>query len=236
MFQQLPESSAVRRPRWGGSIVSTAAHAALISGAVALTATAGERPPEAPAPRVPFIAIAPTPPVAPPRVANAAPATSNRVTTTTPVLQVSTEIPLGLPDIDLTRAVVGVDEFASTRGGTLVGAVSGVPGGTGVVDASGAWLAEQVEKPVVMLPGSPAPTYPEALRSAGIAGSVMVEFVVDTLGRVEAGSGRVVSADHDQFAVSAKSVLNRLRFLPAQAQGRKVRQLVRLPFRFDLHS
>jgi protein TonB len=158
------------------------------------------------------------------------------VSTTAPVLQVSTEIPLGLPDIDLTRAVVGVDEFATTRGGTMIGASTGVPGGTGVVDGSGAWLAEQVDKPVVMLPGSPSPTYPEALRAAGVNGTVLVEFVVDTLGRVESGTGRVISADHEQFALSARAVLSRLRFLPAHAQGRKVRQLVRLPFRFNLNS
>ena len=67
-------------------------------------------------------------------------------------------------------------------------------------------------------------------------GSVMVEFVVDTTGRVEPGSIQLTQADHALFASAVRDVLPRYRFIPAMAAGHRVRQLVRLPFRFDLHN
>ena len=72
-----------------------------------------------------------------------------------------------------------------------------------------------------MIPGGAVPAYPALLRSAGVAGAVLVEFVVDTLGRVEPGSLRLVHADHELFAASVRDVAPRLRFLPAEAQGRQ---------------
>jgi len=92
-----------------------------------------------------------------------------------------------------------------------------------------------VDKPVIMMPGVATPNYPPMLRSAGIAGGVLVEFVVDTLGRIEPGSSRVVQSDHDLFTNAVREVMPRLRFMPAEARGHKVRQLVRLPFRFDVN-
>ncbi len=61
---------------------------------------------------------------------------------------------------------------------------------------------------------------------------VLVEFVVDTLGRVEPTSVRVVESDHPYFSDAVLRALPVYRFLPAEVQGRRVRQLVRLPFRF----
>jgi protein TonB len=55
------------------------------------------------------------------------------------------------------------------------------------------------------------------------------------MGRVEEGSSRVVTADHPLFAASVRTALPTYRFLPAEAEGRRVRQLVRLPFRFSLN-
>jgi protein TonB len=237
MFQQLLESNVVRRPRLGGSLVSTIAHAALIAGLVALTATARTHPIEQPEVRVPFVKVA-TPPSTPqaaaPRTSGGRPSFTSSLAPSTPPLIINAVILDGLPPIDFTRSVVGDQDFARTRpaGGTP----DGIVGGTGLSDPNGAWSAEQVDRPVILAPGSPAPAYPDALRAAGIAGSVMMEFVVDTAGRVESGSPRVLTTDHEAFSASVRAVLSRLRFLPAEAQGRKVRQLVRLPFRFDLQS
>lgn len=44
----------------------------------------------------------------------------------------------------------------------------------------------------------------------------------------------VVSSSHDLFAASARAALPALRFSPAEAGGRRVRQLVELPFAFEL--
>ena len=96
--------------------------------------------------------------------------------------------------------------------------------------------AEQVDRAVILAPGTPMPAFPEALRAAGLSGTVLMEFVVDTAGRVEPGSIRFVQSDHELFSTAVRAVMSRLRFLPAEVKGRRVRQLVRLPFRFDVHS
>ena len=84
------------------------------------------------------------------------------------------------------------------------------------------------------LPGSPLPAYPDFLRSSGTEGDALVQFVVDTLGRVEAGSFRAIRASHVLFAQSVERILPRLRFIPAEVGGRRVRQWVQQPFLFAI--
>ena len=63
----------------------------------------------------------------------------------------------------------------------------------------------------------------------------MVEFIVDELGRPVHGSIRVVQSDNDLFADAVKVALGRLRFTPAEVGGKKVSQLVQMPFVFTLN-
>jgi len=72
------------------------------------------------------------------------------------------------------------------------------------------------------------------LRSANVEGEVLVQFVVDTTGRVENGSVKVLKTSHDLFTNSVRSALNSMRFYPAEIGGRKVKQLVQQPFNFTL--
>ena len=237
MFHQLLESNAVQKPRVGGSLVSTLAHAALVAAAVALTTQ-----PDHPRPVVPdrifrYTPVVPTP-VVPSTTVHGSRASANPQVSDAPAPSPSTmprvfDIVVGIPSIDLTRPVTDASDFSSTRG-PGGSATNGIGTGSGPGDGS-AWLAEQVDKPVMMLPGIAALAYPPLLRSAGVSGGVLMEFVVDTLGRVEPGSQRVVQADHQLFAASVRDVMPRLRFMPAEARGRKVRQLVHLPFRFDIN-
>jgi protein TonB len=81
---------------------------------------------------------------------------------------------------------------------------------------------------------TPRPRYPEPLRAAGIEGRAVLRFVVDTLGRVEGGSATVVQATHPAFGDAALAALPAMRFRPAEAGGRRVRQLVELPIDFVL--
>jgi hypothetical protein len=53
-----------------------------------------------------------------------------------------------------------------------------------------------------------------------------VEFVVDSLGRVEVATARVVSTNAPEFAARVLAGLDRARYAPAQREGREVRQLV----------
>jgi protein TonB len=133
---------------------------------------------------------------------------------------------------------VDVDLGAVTRERALADAppaggadegVSGTGAQSGGVYAAG---DRYVEKAVVAVPGSPQPRYPETLRQARVEGEVEVEFVVDTLGRVERGSLRILRSDHELFAAAVRAALPGMRFLPAEAGGRRVRQLVRQPFSF----
>jgi protein TonB len=51
---------------------------------------------------------------------------------------------------------------------------------------------------------------------------------------VERKSVTILSATHEQFARSVREALPRMRFVPAEVAGRKVRQLVEQRFGFEL--
>jgi periplasmic protein TonB len=72
------------------------------------------------------------------------------------------------------------------------------------------------------------------LRSANVEGEVLVQFVVDTTGRVEKGSIKILKSSHELFTNAVQSALNSMRFYPAEIGGRKVKQLVQQPFNFAL--
>ena len=100
-------------------------------------------------------------------------------------------------------------------------------GGTGVAsDAS-------LDVPVRALVDR-APAYPETLRTAGISGTVRVQFVVDTTGRAELSSVRVVESTHELFTRAVLAALRQARFTPGEVSGHRVRTLVERSFRFDI--
>jgi TonB family protein len=92
----------------------------------------------------------------------------------------------------------------------------------------------QVEKQATPRPGNAQPPYPDMLKSANVEGEVVAQFVVDTTGRVEMSTFKVLKSSHDLFTTSVKSTLVNMRFDPAEIAGRKVRQIVQMPFVFSL--
>ena len=72
------------------------------------------------------------------------------------------------------------------------------------------------------------------LSAAGIEGQVVVQFAIDTLGRVIARSIAVVHSDHQLFTAAVQTALLQTRFAPADARGRKVVELVQQSFGFVL--
>jgi len=90
----------------------------------------------------------------------------------------------------------------------------------------------QVEKAAAAIPGSGNPAYPDALKSAGVEGEAIVQYIVDTTGRAEPASFKVLRASHDAFGQAVRSALPQMRFLPAEIGGCKVRMLVQQPFTF----
>jgi TonB family protein len=109
--------------------------------------------------------------------------------------------------------------------------------GLGMDSASAAgpldWRA--VEEPPALLAGRP-PAYPELLRAAGIEGRVVLEVVIDTLGRAE-GAARVVESSNRGFEAAARAYVQGALFRPGRVGGgRAVRVLIRLPIGFSLQG
>jgi TonB family protein len=94
------------------------------------------------------------------------------------------------------------------------------------------YTSDQVDDPARLAQGSVTPSYPDSLWRAGVNGRVVVEFIVDTAGVIEPGSLRVVSSTHPYFAAAVKSALESVVFRSAALAGKRVRQIVQLPFIF----
>jgi protein TonB len=93
--------------------------------------------------------------------------------------------------------------------------------------------ARAVEEPPVLL-SHPTPGYPALLRSAGIEGRVVVEAVLDTAGRVERGSLRIVSSTHALFVPEASALVLGSRYRPARFGGMVVRVRIQVPVNFAI--
>jgi protein TonB len=231
MFTTLVESRPATTRRPGGAVLSFIVHyglvlAAIYTSAQAATVSDGPRQEkiafvEPPKPEVeperapPELVVAPRPPQ------------------TTPLLIAPVEIPSVLPEIDLTHRVTDPNEFThpgprSTEPPT--------PGATGSAVEPTEYFAFQLENPAMLAPNSATPIYPERLRQAGVEGEALVSFVVDTTGRVDLGTFKVVRATHDQFLDAVRKALPKMRFIPAELGNRKVRQLVQQPYSFAIRK
>ncbi len=231
MFTRLPESNASRQRRTGGFVVSTVVHLALIALAVRATGlTAAPRPKPQIVPVVVY--KPPVPPPTPPqrtvdlrRSHVQGPSIPAQVELPPAITQ---DIPSTLPEPGAMKGLLD-HLFDSTR----VSMARRPDAAPNVADGSP--LTENlVEKAVVAIPGTATPRYPSMLQSAGVEGNVRAQFVVDTLGRVEQGSFRALDATHDLFIAAVRDALARARFRPAEAGGRKVRQLVEQTFTFSI--
>ena len=72
------------------------------------------------------------------------------------------------------------------------------------------------------------------LRSANVEGEVLAQFVVDTTGRADMSQFKVLKSTHDLFTNAVRSSLPQMKFYPAEVGGKKVKQLVQMPFQFSL--
>lgn len=77
----------------------------------------------------------------------------------------------------------------------------------------------------------PVPLYPDTLRRSATSGSVIVQFVVDTTGRVV--TAEAVSWTHREFVEPAVSAVLRWRFEPGTLNGRKVSFRMAVPIEFN---
>ena len=75
--------------------------------------------------------------------------------------------------------------------------------------------------------------YPAELYAEHVRGSVLLEVVVDSSGRVRETTFGVIFASHPLFARAAQEALRGVTFQPALLNGRAVAQIVHVPFRFE---
>ena len=236
MFDNLIESKAKKQQRAGGTVVSAIFHAIVITAAVMGTLHAKEELEKPKAEKVEFVQVKkdePPPPKEevkppPPEVVMKAPPPKGFQVLTAPI-----KIPDVLPDIDLSKKVTNEEDF--TGKGVAGGIAKGVVGGTPApVNDNQTYFEFQVEKQVSPFPGNPAPRYPDMLRSANVEGEVLAQFVVDTTGRADMSQFKVLKSTHDLFTNAVRASLPNMKFYPAEVGGKKVKQLVQMPFQFSL--
>lgn len=241
MFNNLIESKRKRQRSVGGTVASFILHGGLIALVVVATANAATQQEETKEEKVDFVEIPkdePPPPEPEPEVAQAPPPPPDVVAAPSPPkgfqqLTPPMDIPDVIPEIDLSRKEINEADFSGkgVAGGTSTGVVGAPP--PVMVDATQTYFEFQVEKPVAPL-NNAAPNYPGMLQSQGVKGRVIAQFVVDTTGRADVSTFKVLETDHELFSAAVKSALPRMRFIPAEVGGRKVKQLVQQPFVFDM--
>jgi protein TonB len=233
MFNNLIESQAAAQKRTGGTIFSFIFHVIVIAAAVQGTLSASQRAEKVKEQKVEFVQVKkeePPPPkeeVKPPPDMVAAPPPPKGFQ----ILSAPIKIPDMIPDIDLNKQVTREEDFSGkgAAGGTSRGVVGGV-----AAPLNEPLFDFQVEKPAAASPSNQPPNYPNQLRAANIEGQVVAKFVVDTNGRADMRTFEIIKSDHDLFTNAVRNSLPNFRFFPAELGGRKVKQLVQMPFVFSL--
>lgn len=153
------------------------------------------------------------------------------------VLKAPVEIPVEIPKVDLSAKVTNEADFSGKgeKGGSAAGKEGGTGDGTGTQVASDKPYYEyQVEVPVEAISSTIHPRYPESLRSSGVQGQVIAQFVVNENGRVEVGTFKVLNSDNPAFTQAVREALSEMRFRPAKIGNQTVSQFVQQPFVFKL--
>jgi protein TonB len=132
------------------------------------------------------------------------------------------QIPTDIPPVDLQQHFDPKD-YSGT------GVEGGLANGAAPLDGQ-VYTAAFVEEVPKLLSSPPA--YPELLQRAGIEGRVLLQVIVDTAGRVEPNSVRILKSPSPRFDLPTKRWALVARFRPARLQGRAVRVLVNLPVDF----
>jgi periplasmic protein TonB len=231
VFENLIESKQKGQRSVGQIALSVLVHGAIIFGAVKATQGVAEsinnrpidttmvflKPPEPP----------PPPPDQPPPdvIVSQNPPPKGFQTVVAP-----TDIPKDIPPIDLNEKPFDPKDF--TGKGVEGGIAAGIVGGTGPVTGE-VFLEAQLDDPVQPI-SIPTPRYPPVLQSAGIAGAVDLQYVVDTTGHAEPNSFKVLKTTHPAFVEPAQEAIRKGVFKPAKFKGQAVRQLVQQRISFKV--
>lgn len=265
MMNTLLESKPRKQKSTGGTIFSVVFHSALLFFAIFATARAGVKDDnEKREQKVAFVKMKkePPPPVVkkdepppPPKPKKQAPAPKVQKMNPLPpapkaeiappkgfkVLEAPVVVPTKIPDIDLSAKLTNEADFSGK--GVKGGSSTGTEGSEGTkegaaagsaIDTNKNYAEFEVERQVQAVSGTNV-SYPESLRSSGIEGQVLAQFVVNENGRVESGSFKVLESSNSAFTEAVKNALGRMKFRPAQIGKTNVSQVVQQAFVFKLN-
>jgi len=222
-----PTKLAGRAPH---AAIAVAGHAAVIVAAVALTLPRAE---QAAVPGDTALVYLALPQAAQPEVPRLAPPAMHKLpdirgfkTVVAPVT-----VPEQIEAADLTSQF-DPREFSGMgyEDGTFMGAGGGVVGGEG--DPNYVWPSVNLLDEPPVLVSSPPLEYPASMQNLGVEGFVVLQFVIDTLGRAEWQSLEIVQASHIAFIDSARSIICNSRYRPGRVRGSpvRVRSVIRINF------
>ncbi len=230
MFSTLLETRRRKQRSLGSTFMSAIMHVLLVTGAV--YASAKDDPPEANREETqtyteikPEADPPPPKPIVKPLPPDAAPRLKGHQS-----IDIVINIPTRIPDADLTQSVTDERNWIPTgvRGGFFDGDADVKP-----VRTDSTYFVTEVDKVARLLSG-PEPNYPSILKQTRQEGSVKVQFVIDTAGKAEMNTVKILESTNSLFSDEVKKVLSKYNFVPAQIGARKVRLEVVLPFEFKL--
>jgi len=237
VFENLIESNRKHKSSLGQQAVSFMVHGLLIVGAIKATQGAAEvvkdivvdttmvflKPPE------------PPPPPPPEQLPQNVVVTANPPPQGFQIVTPPDNIPTEIPPVNLNERF---DPRDFTGKGVEGGIATGVVGGTGPVPIEGeVFLAAEVdETPSVEAGSNCLGKYPPVMQSAGIPGKVVLQFVVNTDGKVDPSSIKVVSSTHKAFEEPARTGItsSSCHFKPGKSRGSPVRVLVQQAVSFKV--
>jgi TonB family protein len=138
---------------------------------------------------------------------------------------VPAQIPTDIPPVDLRQHFDPRDYSGS-----------GVEGGhaNGLVISGNEVYAEAIVEERPALLSAPPPVYPTLLKEARIQGRVLLRAIVDTTGRVEPTSVKIINSPNASFDQPTKDWVLKALFRPARMHGRAVRVFINLPVDYSL--
>ena len=228
MLQHLPETGAARERRVGQTLASILLHAAIITAVAAATAGGREAPRRTIVDDTTLVFRPDIQPTGPSTTTTRGGATSTVAGDPSPTNPLpnfdGSSIPdPGIPTVWPRGDSVGTEDFVAGPSGTLTSGNA-----TTVGEA-------QADEPVRVLVES-VPRYPAALRAMGVPGTVEMEFVVDTVGRADPATLRVISSTGASFTAAVRTALHDARFVAGRYHGRAVRTLVRRAYHFEVEG
>lgn len=100
-----------------------------------------------------------------------------------------------------------------------------------LLDAQRVFVATEVDEPARVVSLS-EPEFPDSLRSLGVSGSAVIEFIIEADGKLNRESIGVVSATHTRFADAVRFAVLEAVFTSAKKAERPVAQIYQLPVTF----